>query len=184
MYWWTFASVTRISPSILLDAVYALKGRSSRNQSVCRIVLPKTRAYDAVFFCKGNFVPNHFVRIALLLVFVLVLTIMKELVMVTMSITRVDFYLPISLLPYAPYLILAILVFQIIGWLFSKLIRVKTVALGFVCGLLFLAAPLVYLKVSIAGDDMFLLLANLALALSFIFWVAVFNRLRRSSTSI
>jgi hypothetical protein len=124
------------------------------------------------------------VRIALLLAFVLVLTIMKELVMVTISVSRVDFYLPISLLPYAPYLILAILGFPIVGWLFAKLIRVKTVALGFVCGLLFLAAPFVYLQVSIAGDDRFLFLANLALALSFIFWVAVFSRLRRSSPSI
>jgi hypothetical protein len=130
------------------------------------------------------FVPGHVVRIALLLAFVLVLTIMKELITVTMSVSRVDFYLPISLVPYAPYLILAILGFPIVGWLFAKLIRVKTVALGFACGLLFLAAPLVYLQVSIVGDDRFLFLANFALALSFIFWVAVFNRLRRSNPSI
>jgi hypothetical protein len=161
-----------------------LKRQGSRKQSALLIALPKTRAYCGVFSCKGNFVPNHFVRIALLLVFVLVLGVVKELVMVAMSITRVDFYLPISLLPYAPYLILAILVFPIIGWLFAKLIRVKTVALGSVCGLLFLTAPLVYLQVPIAGDDLFLLLANLTLALSFILWVVVFNRLRGSSTSV
>ena len=120
---------------------------------------------------------KHLARVALFVAFVLVLTLATELVMVAMSITRVEFYIPIYWLPYAPYLVLAVLVFPIVGWLFAKLFRSRTVALSLVCGLLFLVGPLAYLWHSMASGDLFLILANIALALSFVTWVAIFARL-------
>lgn len=120
---------------------------------------------------------KHLARVALFMAFVLVLTLTKELVMVAMSMTRVEIYLPISWLPYAPYLILAILVFPVVGWLFARLFRSRTVALSLACGLLFLAASLVYLSDSMASGNLFLILANTGLASSFVFWVIVFVRL-------
>jgi hypothetical protein len=116
---------------------------------------------------------KHLARMALFVAFVLVLTLAKELVIVVMSITRVDFYIPIYWLPHAPYLVLAVLVFPIVGWLFAKIFRSRTVALSLICGLLFLAGPLAYLW----DGELFLILANIALALSFVFWVAIFVRL-------
>lgn len=118
-----------------------------------------------------------------LIVFAVVLTFIKELVMVGMSISRVELYLPVAWLRYAPYVVLAILVFPVAGWLFAKLFRTRTVLLSFVCGVLFLAVPAVYLLPdSMVGENLFLLLANACLALSFVFWVTIFARLVISSS--
>jgi hypothetical protein len=116
----------------------------------------------------------------LLLVFVLVLTLAKELVMVTMSLAHLDSYLPLWFLPYAPYVTLAFLVLPLVSWLFVKLIRANTIAFGLACSLLFLALPLGYLLNDSSPDNAFLISANICLAFSFAFWTAVFARFRKT----
>lgn len=123
---------------------------------------------------------KYIARVVLFTAFVLVLTLAKEIVIVAMSATRIDSYLPTSWLPHAPYVVLAVVVFPVVAWLFAKLFRIRTIALSVGCSLLLLAGPLMYLYDSVAGDNLFLILANAGLALAFVFWVIVFVRLGAS----
>ena len=121
--------------------------------------------------------PKQSARAALFAAFVLARTLAKEFVMVVMSTIRLDLCLPPYWLPHAPYIVLAVLVFPIVGWVFAKLFRSKTVALSVVCSFLFLAGPLAYLDHSRASGDLFLIAANIGLTLSSIFSVVVIVRL-------
>lgn len=116
-------------------------------------------------------------KLALILAFVLALFLTKEMVMVGMSLARVEMYLPTSWLPHAPYLILAALIFPILAWPFVKLFRKRTIALGLACSLAFLAVHLIFVYQSQRSGDSYLILANTGLAISFVLWVIVLSRL-------